>query len=482
MDIYQEEVYNYYENYQKKKEQAINNKFKNKSTNISTYLSYTRQTCNFVFPFDAEKRPRPNNIKLIDLVKIDEGKKIDDKLNNLNEKKEYDKKMKEYMNNFKQYINNIIKDDEKNNYTLQDDINKINNEFNNVITAYFNNPCVKSKLLVELYKLSPKFIRIIFNIKKVKGIILVYSNYVAMEGLELFKYYLELFNYISIDDDKEFNKFDLNDSKLSKDKYRYCEYHGNIDKDKRDINKNIFNLPENKYGKYCKIIMISPAGSEGINLHNVRQVHIIEPYWNEVRIEQVIGRALRFCHHKDLPLEERIVEIFRYRMVRKNNKLTSDQEIEELARKKNNLLLSFINAVKEVAIDCELFKEHNMMGSKYKCFNFTQESLFDSFIGPAYKSNIDYDMRINNGLNANNSKVVRIKVRKIKAVMELSNNTYSNENYYLYHDNSNVVYDYDLNYPVGKLDKDDKGNLKLLDNDIYIIIDVINIPKINNYQ
>ena len=35
-------------------------------------------------------------------------------------------------------------------------------------------------------------------------------------------------------------------------------------------------------------MMISPAGAEGINLNNVRQVHILEPYWNEVRIEQKI--------------------------------------------------------------------------------------------------------------------------------------------------------------------------------------------------
>lgn len=33
------------------------------------------------------------------------------------------------------------------------------------------------------------------------------------------------------------------------------------------------------------IIMISSAGAEGINLLNTRQVHIMEPHWNEVRIE-----------------------------------------------------------------------------------------------------------------------------------------------------------------------------------------------------
>ena len=483
MDSYQEEIYNYLEDYEKKKEKALSKIFKGKNTNrISTYLSYTRQACNFVFPIDGEKRPRPSNIKLSELIIIDEGKKNDIKLKSKPEIIEYERKIKEYLNNFYTYINNIIKEDEENNYTLLNDIDKIANEFNNVITAYFKSPCTKSKLLIELYKLSPKFIRIIFNIKKTIGIVLVYSNYVAMEGLEIFKYYLNLFNYISIDKDTDFDKKNLTDEKLLKDKYRYCEYHGSIDKNIRSFNKEIFNLPENKYGKHCKIIMISPAGSEGINLSNVRQVHIIEPYWNEVRIEQVIGRALRFCHHKDLPIEERIVEVFRYKMIRKNNKITTDEKLEDLSRKKNNLLLSFINAVKEVAVDCELFKAHNMMGSKYKCFNFTQDSLFEPAIGPAYKFNIDYDMKMNNGLNALNSKVVRIKVIKIKAVIKLSDDTYSDEKYYLYHDKSNIVYDYDLNNPIGKLDKDENGNNNLLDNDVYIIVNVINIPKITNYE
>ena len=45
-----------------------------------------------------------------------------------------------------------------------------------------------------------------------------------------------------------------------------------------------------------------------------------------------------------------------------------------------------------------------MMGSKYKCFNFTQESLFEPVIGPAYKFNIEYDIKMNNGLNEMNNK------------------------------------------------------------------------------
>ena len=199
--------------------------------------------------------------------------------------------------------------------------------------------------------------------------------------------------------------------------------------------------------------MISPAGSEGINLSNVRQVHILEPYWNEVRIEQVIGRAIRQCQHKDLPLKDRTVDVFRYKMIRKNGKVTSDEKMENISRKKNNLLISFIEAIKEIAVDCELFKSHNMMGSKYKCFKFNEETLFQVPIGPGFQKNIDFDLKINNGLNSIDSIVKKIKVREIYAVTKIDDKKYSSREKYWFYDNTGIVYDYNLNYPVGKISK-----------------------------
>jgi hypothetical protein len=208
----------------------------------------------------------------------------------------------------------------------------------------------------------------------------------------------------------------------------------------------------------------------------------VEPYWHEVRIEQVIGRALRFCQHKDLPMDERKVDVFRYNVIRKNGRKTTDQKIEELARKKNNLLLSFIEAIKEASVDCELFKAHNMMGSKYKCFQFNEESLFDKPIGPAFQNKIEYDQKINNGSNANDSNRIKIKVRKIKAVKKIDEQTYSKEDYYWFYENTGMVYDYILNYPIGKVEKNINNQFLMLDSDTYIISDVLDIPKIQLYN
>ena len=47
-------------------------------------------------------------------------------------------------------------------------------------------------------------------------------------------------------------------------------------------------------------------------MKNVRAVHIMEPYWNDVRLRQVKGRAIRIGSHLELPPAERNVSIYTY--------------------------------------------------------------------------------------------------------------------------------------------------------------------------
>ena len=127
--------------------------------------------------------------------------------------------------------------------------------------------------------------------------------------------------------------------------------------------------------------MITQSGAEGISLKNVRQAHIMEPFWNYVRLEQVQGRAIRICSHKDLPMVERTVEVFTYLMKfseqqKKDRKvdetiatrdkgLTTDQIIYTLMMTKRRLSEQIFEVMKSSAIDCTLNAlEH---GSK-SCF------------------------------------------------------------------------------------------------------------------
>jgi hypothetical protein len=131
--------------------------------------------------------------------------------------------------------------------------------------------------------------------------------------------------------------------------------------------------------------MITQSGAEGISLNNVRQVHIMEPYWNKVRTDQVKGRAIRVCSHADLPPDQRVVDTFFYIMKFskeqlekglvnqtfkiKDKSMTTDQTILSIAESKEHLNSSILNVMKSSAIDCELNKKQN--GFTQACYWFS---------------------------------------------------------------------------------------------------------------
>lgn len=87
--------------------------------------------------------------------------------------------------------------------------------------------------------------------------------------------------------------------------------------DKLHIPYNLFDgsLSKNKkqrivddYNKgTTPIILGSGSASEGLDLKGTKLIQILEPHWNNSRIEQVIGRGIRYKSHEHLPPEERKV-------------------------------------------------------------------------------------------------------------------------------------------------------------------------------
>ena len=123
-----------------------------------------------------------------------------------------------------------------------------------------------------------------------------------------------------------------------------------------------------------------------------------------------------------------------------------------------------------------------MMGSKYQCFKFEEESIFEKNIESAYDINEEYDDKMDNGSNSINSKRVRIKVRKIKAVKKIDDNNYSEVQNVWYYEPTYTVYDNDLHYAIGKLGLDKNNQPMKLEEDIYIIDKLINIPIFKLYE
>jgi len=470
MDEYQLQVYKFYQEVEKKIEA---NRRPGRSSGQSVYRSYTRQASNFVFPvmgedMSGENRPRPSKFRLSEkeVEKLLENKTSTEIDKDLSDRYQlYLESMNRYILTFDAYLDNRKREDKQQGLSIENDMDIFKNEYKYKFNKFWTGHINKSNLLKAMYACSCKMTAIMFYSLRSSGPLLVYSNYVKMEGLQMFKVYMKHFGY------SEFGK------EPGIDFHRYTEFAGSIDKDIRDNNLTSFNDIKNKDGSKIRIILISPAGSEGISLKNVRQVHIMEPYWHEVRIEQLIGRAIRQCSHRDIPIDERYVEIFRYNAISGDNDTTTDQEIQELALTKSTLISSFLKTVKEVAVDCELFKAHNMIDENYQCFKFNEKSYFDKYVGPAYKEDIYYDKKIDNGLNAINSIIKKVKAMKIKAVKKLDNDKLSDVQDYWYNPETGIVYDFELKYPIGKIFFTN-GIPNKLDKITYIIDQVIIIPKL----
>ena len=152
--------------------------------------------------------------------------------------------------------------------------------------------------------------------------------------------------------------------KKGEGKKRYAVWSADYSRQQKDLIRNIFNQKENYDGSKIHILLGTPAIKEGVSLLRVSQVHIIEPYWNMALIEQVIGRAVRFCSHKDLPKSKRNVSIYLYISIHKSNLDTIDNYIWEMAESKQDIILQFENIIKEAAVDCKLNYHGNVFSKK----------------------------------------------------------------------------------------------------------------------
>ena len=448
MSDFQDNIYAYFENIEKKLEIKAKGKSK-------IYKTYTRQTSNFVFPFNGEKRPRPSNFKIKDEEKFLSGT-IDKKLNKLKEKDatellkqitQYTEECQKFINQAIQYFLEVRRKDSEAGHTIIDDIETYLNKYNGDFVDFHNSEQKKSKLYEKLYECSAKMTCCMFYVKKSLGKVLFYSNYVHMEGLQIFKIYLLMIDIVEYKGDSR-NSF--------------VEFHGEVDMKLRKKNLEVFNAANNIDGSVIKVILLSSAGAEGIDLMNMRTVLILEPYWDEEMIKQIVGRAIRQCSHKDLPRDQRLVEVYRFKVMKANGEPGTDSYIESAAMSKQTLKDSFLEALRESAVDCKLYERHNMRSSKYTCFNFNQYDLLRKNPGSAYRKNFEDEENYK-------IQVKKVKVRKIKAVVMLDDDNVSEVKDYLFDEETGIVYEYELEYPIGRISKDDKGFYNKYDVNTYII-------------
>ena len=134
---------------------------------------------------------------------------------------------------------------------------------------------------------------------------------------------------------------------------------------------------DNLYGDYIKVVLVSMAGSEGVDLKFIRQVHILEPWYNRNRVEQIEGRAVRHNSHKLLPFQERNVQVFLYgSSVRDESLETVDMYVYRNAEFKAIQIGKVTRVLKELSVDC--FLNHSQTNFSVANMNQSVEQVLSS--------------------------------------------------------------------------------------------------------
>lgn len=206
---------------------------------------------------------------------------------------------------------------------------------------------------------SPKMSIIFEQIKNNPDkLIFVYSEY--LEGAVIpFCLMLEYHGFTRYGDNSLFAGNKKRPSSIKDKKYVLLD--GSIPSQKRSMWVSKFNEPENKNGKNIQVIIGTKVMGEGIDLKNIRQIHIFNPWFNMSRIDQIIGRGVRHCSHLDFADEsDRNVMIFIYSAtlfdrVSNSSKIEStDEYIYRMAISKDVLFQRIFKSLREVAFDCNL--------------------------------------------------------------------------------------------------------------------------------
>ena len=260
----------------------------------------------------------------------------------------------------------------------------------------------------KIGKYSAKIESICNAIQNSTGIVLIYSRYLeggllpmalALEEMGFSRYSYSSHIRPFLKKKKEYlNPLTMKKKEL-KDEYvaKYAMITGTkLFSPNNELDLELIMNPDNKDGRHVKVVMISEAGSEGLDFKCIRQVHILEPWYNMSRIEQIIGRAVRNKSHCSLPLEQRNVEIYMHVCHTNNLFESADMYMYRLAESKAIQIGKITRIMKESAIDCLLNQNQNnfletKMNSKLEIELSTNSKKINYKIGDKpFSSKCDY--------------------------------------------------------------------------------------------
>ena len=454
---------------------------------VSSYRIFSRAFCNFVFP--ENRRPMPKEGE--DMEAVLKGSADEDILDAISAKDRVENPNGLYGADDLDLLDSEIKNQTDTTYA-----SRIQTEMD-----YLNDNATKYLTPKGLETYSPKFLNVLENLKdpEFRGLHLIYTQFRTIEGIGVMKLILDANGFTQFKikkDEADIWRLDIPPEKRGMP--TYALYTGTETVEEKEIIRNIYNgtwssVPDtitselspistnNLYGEIIKVLMITASGAEGISLKNTRYVHIIEPYWHPVRIEQVIGRARRICSHQELPPELRTVNVFLYLMTFTKEQLsgdgaielklndvskfddtvpvTSDETLYEISVIKERISQQLLTSVKEASMDCAIY---NKPGTKdaIKCFSFGKASPSSFSYKPSISNEeVDTVTQMNKAKITWKADEITIPIDGIKK--KFARNTQTNDIYDLqsYHDASEFGGEPVL---IGRLIKKPDGKFKFV--------------------
>jgi len=353
---------------------TVENQIKQLSSN---YISYLRGKNPFTFALELSPKFATKNIKYLEkeFTLDSNGNKIELKyenwLKNINDSivlSNFGISQKEYLqkHNDTNILNlqntNIVYDTDLGEKGFNTFFTRRND--GNLTVEY--NKKYQNALLPDsehLGKYSGKMLNISNIIRNTEGVIVIYSGYI-WNGIIPMAICLEHLGFQREEGNNILhNPKIINPIKYGKTNPKYCI----LSSDNSDIMKGSsfdslvkkINNKNNIDGSKIKVVLITPVASEGLSFFNIREMHILEPWFHFNKLKQVIGRGIRNCRHQDLPLEKRNVNVFIHVSYNDESKETVDIHALRISSYKYLTMNKVENLIRDNSIDCFLMKNMN---------------------------------------------------------------------------------------------------------------------------
>ena len=212
---------------------------------------------------------------------------------------------------------------------------------------------------------SSKFAYITKLIPESDGIVFVYSD-LNVYGARMFAMCLEEHGYESASGKQLLSETAGEVARGSKGKYTLLASEASNADIIRELQRA--RRPSNRNGEDVKIIVASPKIAEGVDLKFVRQIHVLNSWFNMSHIEQIVGRGIRTCSHQLLPFEKQNCTVYLHicRLPNSERELLDEYVYRVYTEPTARAITKVKRIIMESAMDCSLQSAVNNMPPSWK--------------------------------------------------------------------------------------------------------------------